>query len=74
MSGFYYGLYSPWGHKESDKTEQLSFSLSGLQERWEIMQVVVNLRREKIPGHLFPFLDLIKSMQYEWIGRLLCST
>ena len=22
-------LYSPWGHKESDTTEQLSFSLSG---------------------------------------------
>ena len=63
MSGFYHGLYSPWGHKELDKTEQLSFSLSGLQEHWEIMQVVVNLRREKIPGHLSPSLDLIKSMQ-----------
>ena len=25
----FHGLYSPWGHKESDTTEQLSLSLSG---------------------------------------------
>ena len=25
--GKFYGLYSPWGHKESDKTEQLSLSM-----------------------------------------------
>ena len=24
--GEFYGLYSPWGHKESDTTEQLSLS------------------------------------------------
>ena len=23
--GEFHGLYSPWGHNESDKTEQLSF-------------------------------------------------
>ena len=23
--GEFHGLYSPWGHKESDKTEKLSF-------------------------------------------------
>ena len=27
--GEFHGLYSPWGHKESDTTEQLSLSLSG---------------------------------------------
>ena len=26
--GEFHGLYSPWGHKESDTTERLSFSLS----------------------------------------------
>ena len=26
--GEFHGLYSPWGHKESDMTEQLSLSLS----------------------------------------------
>ena len=26
--GEFRGLYSPWGHKESDSTEQLSISLS----------------------------------------------
>ena len=25
--GEYHGLYNPWGHKESDMTEQLSLSL-----------------------------------------------
>ena len=30
--GEFYGLYSPWGCKESDTTERLSFSLSG--ELW----------------------------------------
>ena len=28
LSGEFHGLYSPWGHKESDTTEQLSLSLS----------------------------------------------
>ena len=27
--GEFHGLYSPWGHKESDMTERLSLSLSG---------------------------------------------
>ena len=27
----FHGLYSPWGHKESDMTEQLSLSLEKLQ-------------------------------------------
>ena len=26
--GEFHGLYSPWGHKESDMTEQLSLSLT----------------------------------------------
>ena len=26
--GEFHGLYSPWGHKDSDTTEQLSLSLS----------------------------------------------
>ena len=26
--GEFHGLYSPWGHKESDMTERLSLSLS----------------------------------------------
>ena len=26
-SGEFHGLYNPWGHKESDRTEQLSLSL-----------------------------------------------
>ena len=30
--GEFYGLYSPWGCKESDTTERLSLSLSG--ELW----------------------------------------
>ena len=29
--GEFHGLYSPWGHKESDMTEQLSLSLGCLQ-------------------------------------------
>ena len=27
-SGEFHGLYSPWGHEESDRTEQLSLSMS----------------------------------------------
>ena len=27
--------YSPWGHKESDTTEQLNFHFSRLMESWE---------------------------------------
>ena len=29
-SGEFHGLYSPWGHKESDTTEQLSFHFKSL--------------------------------------------
>ena len=29
-----HGLFSPWGHKESDTTERLSFSLSRLVSQW----------------------------------------
>ena len=28
--GEFHGLYSPWGHKESDTTEQLSLSFSSI--------------------------------------------
>ena len=28
LPGEFHGLYSPWGHKESDMTERLSLSLS----------------------------------------------
>ena len=28
--GEFHGLYSPWGHKESDTTEQLLLSFSGI--------------------------------------------
>ena len=28
LAGEFHGLYSPWGHKESDMTEQLSLSIS----------------------------------------------
>ena len=30
--GEFHGLYSPWGHKESDTTEQLSLSLFSRKE------------------------------------------
>ena len=30
--GEFHGLYSPWGHKESDTTERISLSLSSLAE------------------------------------------
>ena len=29
LPGEFHGLYGPWGHKESDTTEQPSLSLSG---------------------------------------------
>ena len=29
--GAFHGLYRPWGHKESDTTERLSLSRSGMQ-------------------------------------------
>ena len=38
--GEFHGLYSPWGHKESETTEQLSFGLQmvknlpAMQETW----------------------------------------
>ena len=31
--GEFHGLYSPWGHKESDMTERLSLSLSSVLTR-----------------------------------------
>ena len=30
--GEFHGLYSPWGHKESDTTERLSLSLNDLDK------------------------------------------
>ena len=38
--GEFHGLYRPWGHKESDTTEQLSLSLGPEQERGEAYEVV----------------------------------
>ena len=35
MPGEFHGLYSPWGHKESDTTEQLSFIIAPLEESQE---------------------------------------
>ena len=32
--GEFHGLYSPWGHKESDKTERLSLSHIILKRSW----------------------------------------
>ena len=32
--GEFHGLYSPWGHKESDTTERLSFSHIILKRSW----------------------------------------
>ena len=32
--GEFHGLYSPWGHKELDTTEWLSFSFSREEESW----------------------------------------
>ena len=47
--GEFHGLYSPWGHKESDVTERLSLSLRRVSEthreghpwRWGSGRVVV---------------------------------
>ena len=30
----FYGLYSPWGHKESDTTEQLSLHINQKFTKW----------------------------------------
>ena len=39
----FHGLYSPWGHKESDTTEQLSLSLSSYNWASLMAQMVKNL-------------------------------
>ena len=33
--GEFHGLYSPWGHKELDTTEQLARSLSFIYFHWQ---------------------------------------
>ena len=40
--GEFHGLYSPWGHKESDTTEQLSLSLHLILKGGEVWLVVTN--------------------------------
>ena len=35
----FYGLYSPWGHKKSDTTEQLSFYLLKLNKIWSYLEI-----------------------------------
>ena len=42
--GEFYGLYSPWGHKASDTTEQLSLSLF-LQTLWHLL--LLHLKAEQ---------------------------
>ena len=38
--GEFHGLYSPWGHKESDTTEQLSLSLSKAFSQFVVIHTV----------------------------------
>ena len=38
--GEFHGLYSPWGHKESDMTEQLSLSLSKIFSQFVVIHTV----------------------------------
>ena len=40
--GEFRGLYSPWGHEESDKTEQLSLSLSSHNDGASLVTQTVN--------------------------------
>ena len=41
--GEFHGLYSPQGRKESDTTEQLSFSLSVVRNRRHVKGVVIKM-------------------------------
>ena len=60
----FHGLYSPWGHKESDTTEQLSLSLSFLRCRTVLMGSF---------GTRFPF-DLAEHfLELCWSFRLFLS-
>ena len=38
--GEFNGLYSPWGRKESDTTEQLSLSKTQMGGRWKVKSQV----------------------------------
>ena len=51
--GEFHGLYNPWGRKELDTTEQLSFSLFSEAEHlikvnWEQVQLRLPLARDKL--------------------------
>ena len=52
--GEFHGLYSPWGHKEPDTSEQLAF-FKGMRA---LLESYVNpLRRALLPGDLPKFPD-----------------
>ena len=43
--GEFHGLYSPWGHKESDMTERLSLSLSFCDGSVNLISIPLHLHR-----------------------------
>ena len=58
LSGDFYGQrrlagYSPWGHKESDMTQQLSMSTHHNPERWDLVVPTCKMR-DHIPQSDFP--------------------
>ena len=48
--GEFHGLYSPWGHKETDMTEQLSLHLNASRncaEEWDTKVKVIQIRSSR---------------------------
>ena len=65
LPGEFHGLYSPWGHKESDATKQLSLSLSLLSPTCHFSQVGFPQPSAPTP-HSSSFLTLAPVFQEAW--------
>ena len=65
--GKFYGVYSPWGHKESDMTERLSLSLS--QILIPLSTYCLSLHRDLLVCYCFLYEYLMLFMRWEWKGR-----
>ena len=48
----FHGLYSPWGHKELDTPEQLSFLLAATKSQFNIIKIILNFTQLTLQANL----------------------
>ena len=61
LAGEFHGQYSPWGHKELDMTEKLSFHFILVQEDKEFCKSACSLGRTSCTLRNTPWLPVLSS-------------